>query len=144
MLGSIIHEAADAGDVEALRQLLEERARALEQRRQQLIEVGSASSYDIGWPPVPANTICCYSEAMTADIFQHSIVGARRVAVHGLECAVAIFLTGLCWLSVVPGRLAMLICQCSALSWTITYRARTRASAHHCTLPSSGVSLNGL
>lgn len=36
---SIIHEAADAGDVEALRQLLEERAQALEQRRQQLLEV---------------------------------------------------------------------------------------------------------
>lgn len=36
----IIHEAADAGDVEALRQLLEERTRALEQRRQQLQEAG--------------------------------------------------------------------------------------------------------
>lgn len=36
----IIHEAADAGDVEALRQLLEERAQALEQRRQQLIAAG--------------------------------------------------------------------------------------------------------
>jgi hypothetical protein len=44
VLGSIVHEAADAGDVAALRQLLEERARALEQRRQQLVEVGPAST----------------------------------------------------------------------------------------------------